>query len=694
MATILEISDGTTTVELNLDVDTAGFKLGGLEDAWEPTNPFYKGGGTWQQSPLSPGRQLVNKQFENIVDTFSVHLEGSTQDEMIEKGQDLKRIFEQSSDYWTSDWYDTPSYIKAKADNETNARYAIIYTGRVLRDGNPYGCRANGGVASANIYWMWDLTVIIEHGLWTENAPGTGTAVEISAVEAYDGRNLGNVDDAGIRDPTTANEVYVGTKRNEANLTDVYVDDGGVFGANLLDAALPQNLLPAVPAVNDAIYFGIEVVVLVGGPFCSLVFDIGTAGAGYTGVFEYWDGAAWANLASRTDNTLSGGVTPFGITGVNAVSWDPPSDWATTAVNGVTGYWVRMRVTAIPGALTAPTQQTRNVYSVVWPYVEIQTTQTMGDVPSLAEIEFYGRSDDTRTYERYASRIIWGLRSCSRGEDFTAYLNFSGAIQNPTYSYGDGVIPNSAVTFDIRCSAGYGANWLPAGAASDVNIGIVKIERDVIEQFYGKYHIFLRALDDTGTATISFYATYKNRVGQEIRASDRISYLEVTPDWGVMDLGVIEIPASSQTKVGNPVFAYDILIYATTDGAADVLLNDLIMIPVDQYAMDCYYDVRPTSTGQAVNNDSMLNMDGISEPKLRNVVITEIISTSVNQVEWSETSNGRVRIEANAKQRLWFFTALRRAFADSSAINISTPYNLNTILVYRNAQYMSMRGSR
>ena len=432
MATILEISDATTTIELNLDEGVSGFKLGGLEDAWLPTNPFYKNGGTWQSSPLADGRQLVDRRFENTTETFAVHVEGSTQDNLISEVQDLKRLLEKAADYWTG-YLNVPTYIKAKADNETNSRYAIIYTGRIVRDGNPYACRFGGGVGSTNIYWMWDLQLIIEHGMWSENAPGSTTATNLSAVETYDGRNLGNVDNTGVREPTTTKGVYVANKDNMANLSDIYVNDGGVWTGNRMDVAVPWNLLPAVPAIGDAVYFGIDTSLTNSGPFCSLAFDIGTAQSDITGIaWEYFNGA-WVALTVEDNTNADGAMTgvAFDTTGEKSVHWVQPSDWTTRDIStdggpAITGYWVRARVTAI-GTPTAPSQQNRDVFSIVWPYTEIQSTEVLGDIPSLFELHIWSQSDQASgsTPALDFNRVICGLRSYARGANFTSFLNFS-----------------------------------------------------------------------------------------------------------------------------------------------------------------------------------------------------------------------------------------------------------------------------
>lgn len=106
-----------------------------------------------------------------------------------------------------------------------------------------------------------------------------------------------------------------------------------------------MTLLPAVPAVNDAYYFGFS------SPFHRVWLNIGTNGAGnWTTTEEYWNGAAWAPCVIVTDKISSfiGGV------GMQYLEQTPQLDWAVNAVNGVTLYWIRFRVSAFVSVTTAP----------------------------------------------------------------------------------------------------------------------------------------------------------------------------------------------------------------------------------------------------------------------------------------------------------------------------------------------------
>lgn len=81
-------------------------------------------------------------------------------------------------------------------------------------------------------------------------------------------------------------------------------------------------------------------------PFDRLIFDYagGTAGAGGTVAWEYWNGSAWTALAGVTDATA--GFTTAAADGLE-VSWTMPANWARSTLNGVPAYYVRARVTGV-----------------------------------------------------------------------------------------------------------------------------------------------------------------------------------------------------------------------------------------------------------------------------------------------------------------------------------------------------------
>ena len=142
-------------------------------------------------------------------------------------------------------------------------------------------------------------------------------------------------------------------------------DDGGVETDETTEtnSAAPNDmtLLPAVPLVNDAYYFGFN------DQPGAMTINIGTAAD--PGIFdppvitwEYSQGAdAWAALGGVTDGTNS-----WMNAGERNIVWTIPGDWDTDEVGSISGkYWVRARLSAFAGLDTIPIG-TQAWYNKIW----------------------------------------------------------------------------------------------------------------------------------------------------------------------------------------------------------------------------------------------------------------------------------------------------------------------------------------
>ena len=674
----LEVTDGTTTISLIQDGGNA-FNL----NRWQPTIIPVKGGGTWQQSALSDGRQLVNKHFGNAIEPFDLKIAGEDANIVIGEVEALRLLLEKAADFWTTDWQDTIVYLIAQAECEDNPRYAIIYDWSTPEDENPFAqpfLQVDGSAVMDN------FTLSIERGHWRSNIPDTGASVSASAVEAYDGRNLGNVSSGGSRQAVTTRDVFIANKQNVANLTDIYIDDGGAFSANLMDAGLPYGLLPAVPATGDHVYFGIDTTVSDSGPFCSLVFDVGTVAVygGGSVIWRYWDGGAWAVLTVQ--DTTSAGSGPFAIAGVNPVYWVQPSDWATVAVNGVTGYWVRATVSIIGGPVSQPTQQNRDVYSVVWSYSEIDEAQVEGSLPAVAQIKFQNVSDGGGpgvNPDLYADRVIVGLRSLLRGSAFISYFNASDE-QNPT-----GIGANCAFATDVTTPSGRRVTYNPVAIDTMASRVSFVISETIAQDFYGTYHAYVRGRQVGGAARdIKVRLRVRLGAGNVTDITEEVPFPD-TNDWRLLDMGEISIPTLGVLRSADVSNIVYLIIDARNDGAGlpDAYFYDLVLIPVDEWAGDF---INPDLGGltTVLRTGIFLDMDAIVNPKRRTRALQRNLTGQVNAV-YRTTQNGFVMLQVDQDQRYWFLTAR----APASAIWISEPWVGHRMQLFKNEQHFSMRGS-
>lgn len=174
---ILKITDGTTTVDL---LHSRAYYLA----SWRPVVAQYKGGGVYRDSAMTDGRALVFKRFENPIETFELHIKShNNQDEAIAFTRRMRNLLEKAADYWASPPQKDPVWIEARASKETNIRYAIVHSGQIPEDGNPYDAPwLQPDCSAVNA----ELTCVVERGHWLETRPGVETAIEISARETYD----------------------------------------------------------------------------------------------------------------------------------------------------------------------------------------------------------------------------------------------------------------------------------------------------------------------------------------------------------------------------------------------------------------------------------------------------------------------------------------------------------------------------
>lgn len=157
----------------------------------------------------------------------------------------------------------------------------------------------------------------------------------------------------GVDTGVGSNGVLIGSQTLQA-VTAFALDYGagpGTFTDETAAAASAgandMHLFPAVPAENDAYYFGNAAM------FNEIALTVGTAIADgiMTTAWEYSKASTWGTLTPAYEETAA--LQPSG-TGVKRMIFVPPSDWAAVAVNSSTKYWVRARISAFTSITTVP----------------------------------------------------------------------------------------------------------------------------------------------------------------------------------------------------------------------------------------------------------------------------------------------------------------------------------------------------
>jgi len=139
-----------------------------------------------------------------------------------------------------------------------------------------------------------------------------------------------------------------------------YTDD--LTAANNLVSTGDVDVFDAVDGaeVGDIVYIsGVD-------PFTKVKIQQRTQGVGvWTHTWEYWSGATWTALPGIGVDGVAGDAEALhfrGITGKHYITYNMPTDWATTTVDGVLGYFVRARISAYTSTTTAPTLDYLQLY--------------------------------------------------------------------------------------------------------------------------------------------------------------------------------------------------------------------------------------------------------------------------------------------------------------------------------------------
>jgi hypothetical protein len=240
--------------------------------------------------------QAVNRRIMELIDENFQRLAG-----VIEKVDDLEN---QVAQIWTGAFYSGESsqpYTGAGSTGAGERWFREIALGNTSED---YTNWQPFATCDGYDIWKYDPSNYshdARNNLYLDDRPlelrGLATAdalTEFDSVQTYDG----------------------------SDFTDVSTEAASRYGA----------AFDMLTSTSDYVYIGDATT------FGAVTFYMRQFGIGLSIAAEYWNGA-WTSL-TLTDDTRN-------LAGDGKVSWDVPSDWATTAVNGTTKYWVRFSTSAV-----------------------------------------------------------------------------------------------------------------------------------------------------------------------------------------------------------------------------------------------------------------------------------------------------------------------------------------------------------
>lgn len=675
---ILALTDGTAAGRLNL------LNEGGLSVVeWRPRRSGVNA--SFREAPGLDGRLPSSWKFDPATETLEHNARAQTADDLIELFQDMYRLLIQGLNYHTVNWQNKMVWLECKAEYETNTRYALVTLFQPGDDDFPFRdpFLPIGGIKPSST----NTGLIIERGHWCALPPGTGECVEISNLFEWDYTGSDDLVELGA-EASCDGILHLANKYSDLNLTHIKrFDASGNSYTNIFPiTSFPQALFPTPPAVGDILYLGYELdrfevdAVIPNVVPSSFVFDIGTPLSGNpTIVWEYYNAGLgdWDGLDTQ-DNTDN-----FTNTGIGSVFWQVPT-WSFISVNGVGGFWARARITALTGTVSPPTQVNRQIYEAVKPYFEIQEEGIGGDIPSLARFRLTNRSDGGS--ELHSNRVICGLRSTGRGENFVAFLNATD-----TSSIDVSLGADTAFQTKIGTATGRMARYQPATTDPDLASRVIFTFIDNVQNFYGTFHAFLRVYQTSGDpGDISIRLKVITGSGGSPFYSRAVSP-KVAGDWEVIDLDAITLGGNVNPDELCDQTSIEVQLANLAAGSVFVHIYDLFLAPADELFGDFTDQANTENSPIGLFNDTqhLIDIDSITNPRKTGRSVVRDTDDKISSV-YEFATNGEVILQANATQRLWVFSM---SYGDNDGW-IARPEVGWSVQAYKNQRYLAARGSR
>lgn len=453
------------------------------------------------------------------------------------------------------------------------------------------------------------------------------------------------------------NLIPISNFQDDHSIDTVMIFESGVgYTGNLY--GMIHNLFPDPPSVGDILYIGSDE------PFWHWYSVVKTLGnpSGLTVVYEYSDNAAgWPDLTAGTDLTHYPNATNFfskpvdTLIGLNAF---PGSDWAAEAVNGITKFWIRIRITAVT-SWTTMTQVDMD-HNPRIPELRIPAGTFKGDITPQVMARLFSPDGGADTPAMSTiSRAIVGLKT--RGLDrFISRIN-PGGDGNPAW-----------MTVAYGTDTASAANSLSPGgdlAHTDFSTTTVMTERFTVTldqslfHYRGQYRVFVvaqQSTGDPGDVVLQMVA----KIGSSDVDAPAIPFPEVQ-FLGTTVGEIVELTPQTTLNLpfGDAKFAdreamrnTDVVLefYAErTTGAALLNWYQIILIPSEEWISVGNDPVSDPDTGNsALRGNTLLELDtGV----IANRTIKRLIRNGdlVLAETWSRGS-GPMKIEPDLEARLYF----------------------------------------
>jgi hypothetical protein len=533
-----------------------------------------------------------------VLERWSFNLKASSHDNAASQIQALVKLAHYARDFGKELWRTRPVYLQQQTTNETNARYAAVLEISDLTIPDFFDQPFEGSAELDG----FGMTVLREHP-WRSGAPGVlGSAFTLAASDG----------------PVSPSIVQLANFRDDGNLTHVFVDDGGVYGSNLLSAGAGTALFPAAPAATDNLYIGSTDI-----PWKHACIGIATAGVfSWDIVVEAYISPAWTALVLGTDYTVfseAGGEFTsednfFKQTGVWSINIFPNANWQTVAINGTTAYWIRIRLNAVTSTTTVPTKDASAIYAQRKPHLDIPAAALKGDSPATLCVRLWAPSGgDHAVGQANLSRILMGAKSRNL-TNFVSHLN-AGEEDNPAAWT---VALGTDTTSPADSQAPGGAHAAVSFATNSTLINRVQFTGDdLLDDYVGEYLVLARvqqiggAAGDCALMLRAFLGGVAASDPHVDTREEKTNGFDKGPE--VLTLGPINLPFTRAFNADD-LDTTDIILQMhakRNSGSSTLRIYDLILLPIDEWSAGIDDFAIDTESGSgALRGGTVLDLDG------------------------------------------------------------------------------------
>jgi hypothetical protein len=538
-----------------------------------------------------------------IAEAYTLNMVGLSTKDLAVKCQQLIKLLRQAMNYKKTSWQKIPVYIKEKLHCEDIPRFALC----LGPAGMNYSDLFEDVTEFQNVIVNIGIVLIREHP-WRDAIPGHITTVMTLT---------------GVDGPATTTKCPVANFRDAFDITHIYNYDTSIatFSANLAGTASHYiwKVGAGTPAAGDIYYIGSTT-----GPIKNIIIPIATAGS-YTCdmVAEYGKGGGapvWTALTDGTNYTrFPTGVDDdlFKIANTEySLNVLPPSDYAVCTINGVSAWWIRVRINAWTAWVTTPVTQVQPEYASSNTHIDIPATAIKGDANALSLFRLFSPTGGGTTPSMGTiSRIIAGIKSFNLAS-FAANLNL-GNVAIPAgwaTTYGT----DSAAAADVQ-APGNSRGHTTFATNATLLARVTLTGTAMVDIYKGRYKAYVRA-QQVGGAAGDCRVQLRTMIGgvaagYPLIDNETIALQNHDLGWELIDLtpnSFINIPFAETEAVD--ILTTDLIFILRAErlaGASVLRFADLILIPIDEWFFELRDPISDvTSGGSALRGDTTMDEDG------------------------------------------------------------------------------------